>query len=102
MVFVYVWGAWGTDKGWMPLPIRPQQYCDPASLVLLEMPLSHYLKIFLKSWRKYDGKTNYNGKHFWKLYSINEKVSSKCHLKWQAGAVCRGNYFSVAHVKENK
>ena len=27
-------GSWGVDGGWMPLPTRPQQYCDPASLVL--------------------------------------------------------------------
>ena len=30
-----VWGGgWGVEGGWMPLPTRPQQYCDPASLVL--------------------------------------------------------------------
>ena len=28
------WEAWGVDGGWMPLPTRPQRYCDPASLVL--------------------------------------------------------------------
>ena len=28
MVFVYVWGAWGMDGGWM------QRYYDPVSLVL--------------------------------------------------------------------
>ena len=33
MVFVYVWGAWHIDGGWMPLPTHPQRYCDPASLV---------------------------------------------------------------------
>ena len=33
MVLVYVWGAWGMDGGWMPLPTRLQRYCDPASLV---------------------------------------------------------------------
>ena len=27
-------GAVGVDGGWLPLPTRPQQYCDPASLVL--------------------------------------------------------------------
>ena len=27
------WGAWGVDGGRMPLPTRPQRYCDPASLV---------------------------------------------------------------------
>ena len=26
-------GAWRVDGGWMPLPTRPQRYCDPASLV---------------------------------------------------------------------
>ena len=26
------WG-WGEAGGWMPLPTRPQRYCDPASLV---------------------------------------------------------------------
>ena len=25
--------GWGVYDGWMPLPTRPQQYCDPASLV---------------------------------------------------------------------
>ena len=24
---------WGVNEGWMPLPTRPQQYCDPVSLV---------------------------------------------------------------------
>ena len=27
-----VW-MWGVGGGWTPLPTRPQQYCDPASLV---------------------------------------------------------------------
>ena len=27
-------GAWGVDGGWMPLPTRPQRYCETASLVL--------------------------------------------------------------------
>ena len=27
------WGTWGVDGGLMPLPTRPQRYCDPASLV---------------------------------------------------------------------
>ena len=33
MVFVYVYGAWDMDGGWMSLPTRPQRYCNPASLV---------------------------------------------------------------------
>ena len=28
-------GVLGVDGGWMPLPNRPQRYCDPASLVFL-------------------------------------------------------------------
>ena len=33
-VCLCVWdGGWGVDGGWMPLPTRPQRYCDPASLV---------------------------------------------------------------------
>ena len=32
--FVRLWGGGlGVDGGWMPLPTRPQRYCDPASLV---------------------------------------------------------------------
>ena len=32
-----VWGgSWGADGGWMPLPTRPQRYCDPASLVTFD------------------------------------------------------------------
>ena len=27
-------GALGVNGGWLPLPTRPQRYCDPASLVL--------------------------------------------------------------------
>ena len=26
-------GALGVDERWLPLPTRPQLYCDPASLV---------------------------------------------------------------------
>ena len=26
----------GVDGGWMPLPTRPQQYCDPVSLVVIK------------------------------------------------------------------
>ena len=29
-------GALGADGGWLPLPTRPQRYCDPASLVLVK------------------------------------------------------------------
>ena len=34
--FVLEWGlggALGVDGGWLPLPTRPQRFCDPASLV---------------------------------------------------------------------
>ena len=34
-VCVWGWGALGVVGGWMPLPTRPQRYCDPASLVNL-------------------------------------------------------------------
>ena len=30
--YVCFWGAWGVE-GWRPLSVRPQRYCDPASLV---------------------------------------------------------------------
>ena len=53
-VCVSVWeGGWGEAGGWMPLPTRPQRYCDPASLVFIvitlliniffmfKLPLSH-------------------------------------------------------------
>ena len=40
-VCLCVWdGGWGVDGGWMPLPTRPQRYCDPASLVLEAAPFS--------------------------------------------------------------
>ena len=29
----------GVDGGWMPLPTRPQLYCDPAPLVRLHLAL---------------------------------------------------------------
>ena len=33
------WGCgWGEAGGWMPLPTRPQRYCDPASLVKVAEP----------------------------------------------------------------
>ena len=35
-------GALGVDGGWLPLPTRPQRYCDPASLVFIKI---HGLKI---------------------------------------------------------
>ena len=25
--------GWGEAEDWMPLPTRPERYCDPASLV---------------------------------------------------------------------
>ena len=28
-------GVLSVDGGWLPLPTRPQRYCDPASLVYL-------------------------------------------------------------------
>ena len=38
-MYVCVWsGVWGVDGGWMPLPTRPQRYCDPASLVHFDTP----------------------------------------------------------------
>ena len=38
-------GALGVDGGWqLPLPTRPQRYCDPASLVF-----SIFLFIFLRN-----------------------------------------------------
>ena len=30
--------GWVVDMGWMPLPTRPQRYCDPASLALFLFP----------------------------------------------------------------
>ena len=33
MVWVLMVKALGVDWAWMPLPTRPQRYCDPASLV---------------------------------------------------------------------
>ena len=34
-IYVCVWsGVRSVDGDWMPLPTRPQRYCDPASLVL--------------------------------------------------------------------
>ena len=42
-------GEWRVDGGWTLLPTRPQQYCDPASLVFLfkslEVILSHLKSI---------------------------------------------------------
>ena len=35
------WGR-GVDGSWMPLPTRPQRYCDPASLVLNVERFLHY------------------------------------------------------------
>ena len=32
--------GWGVDGGWMPLPTRPQRYCDPVSLVLFHIVVS--------------------------------------------------------------
>ena len=37
------WGTWGVDGGWMPLPTRPQRYCDPASLVFLSFVSSRLI-----------------------------------------------------------
>ena len=30
---MFVYGGWGVNGGWMPLPTHPQRYRDPASLV---------------------------------------------------------------------
>ena len=37
------------DGGWMPLPTRPQRYCDPASLVLVLVVLVLFLLRFAPS-----------------------------------------------------
>ena len=38
------WGCgWGEAGGWMPLPTRPQRYCDPASLVFFLVHYCHCL-----------------------------------------------------------
>ena len=44
LVWVFMVGAWGVDGGWMPLPTRPQRYCDPASLVLF---INRYAFIYI-------------------------------------------------------
>ena len=37
-MYVCVWsGVWSVHGGWMPLPGRPQRYCDLASLVSLSL-----------------------------------------------------------------
>ena len=34
-MYVCVWsGVWGVDGVWMPLPTRPQRYCDSVSLII--------------------------------------------------------------------
>ena len=39
-VYISVWeGGWGEAGGWLPLPTRPQRYCDPASLVTFDLIL---------------------------------------------------------------
>ena len=39
------WGhrGLGVDQGWMTLPTRPQQYCDPASLVPTGSPSNKFI-----------------------------------------------------------
>ena len=32
-------GVLGVYQGWLPLPTRPQRYCDPASLVTFDLIL---------------------------------------------------------------
>ena len=47
-MYVCVWGgSWCANLGWMPLSTRPQQYCDPASLVSTcdNRVCSHLLRI---------------------------------------------------------
>ena len=34
LVLFVLEGGWGEAWGWMPLPNRPQRYCDPESHVL--------------------------------------------------------------------
>ena len=41
----------GVDGGWMPLPTRPQQYCDPASLVCFLLNDSYCDICLLVSWK---------------------------------------------------
>ena len=62
-VYVSVWeGGWNEAGGWLPLPTHPQQYSDPASLVIfisfsfclffssfLSFFLSYFLQFFLLS-----------------------------------------------------
>ena len=42
-------GAWVVDRSWMPLPTRPQRYCDPATLVSLLLTASFLTRFFCLS-----------------------------------------------------
>ena len=35
-------GALGVNGGWLPLPTRPQRYCDPASLVSVYLTVHYF------------------------------------------------------------
>ena len=37
----------GVDGSWLPLPTRPQQYCDPALLVLVAYYATLYTPHFV-------------------------------------------------------
>ena len=51
MVFVFVWGAWGIDGGWMSLPTRLQRCCDPLSLVMTRNCVFNLLMFMTRSAR---------------------------------------------------
>ena len=44
--------CWGVDGGWTLLPTRPQQYCDPASLVFGITITSLFDRSHAKQWGK--------------------------------------------------
>ena len=44
LVCVLVVGAWDVDGGWMPLPTRPQRYCDPRVICSVIKSAAHVYK----------------------------------------------------------
>ena len=80
-------GLW-CGGGWMPLPTRPQQYCDPASLVFHAYVLRKFTHLallllfsfFIEYQKNSEGETGWRSLWGFSKTKQETKTKTKIHL----------------------